>query len=137
MKHLSLLHYCLTGALAAGLSQPLLAAPSAQPASAITAAKNADVLKALPFSDRDDYESVTRGLIAPFQGQIKNAAGSVVWDTQPYGFLSADKAPDTVNPSLWRLAQLNNHAGLFQVPPRRAGHPAASEWTARSWCPGP
>lgn len=115
MKHISLIQFCLTGALAAGLSQPLLAAAPAQPASAITAAKNAAVLKALPFSDRDDYESVTRGLIAPFEGQIKNAAGGVVWDTQPYSFLSADKAPDTVNPSLWRLAQLNNHAGLFQV----------------------
>jgi len=118
VKNVPLLHHCLAGVLAASLSQPLLAATPVQPASAITAAKNAQVLKALPFSDRDDYESVSRGLIAPFSGQIRNAAGNVVWDTQQYDFLSADKAPDTVNPSLWRLAQLNNHAGLFQVSER-------------------
>ncbi|MFS2126370.1 alkyl/aryl-sulfatase [Pseudomonas sp. Pseusp97] len=118
MKNVPLLHHCLAGVLAASLSQSLLAAAPLQPASAITAAKNAQVLKVLPFSDRDDYESVSRGLIAPFSGQIRNAAGTVVWDTQQYDFLSADKAPDTVNPSLWRLAQLNNHAGLFQVSER-------------------
>lgn len=88
---------------------------ASQPASTVTAAKNAEVLNTLPFSDRADYEAVTRGLVAPFKGQIKNAAGKVVWDTESYGFLAADKAPATVNPSLWRLAQLNNHAGLFKV----------------------
>lgn len=118
MKNVPLLHHCLAGILAASLSQSLLAAAPVQPASAITAAKNAEVLKTLPFSDRDDYESVSRGLIAPFHGQIRNAAGNVVWDTQQYDFLDADKAPDTVNPSLWRLAQLNSHAGLFQVSDR-------------------
>lgn len=118
MKNVTLLHHCLAGVLAASLSPSLLAAAPVQPASAITAAKNAEVLKKLPFSDRDDYESVSRGLIAPFHGQIRNAAGNVVWDTQQYDFLDADKAPDTVNPSLWRLAQLNSHAGLFQVSER-------------------
>ncbi len=69
----------------------------------------------LPFSDRTDYESVTRGLIAPFKGQVKNAAGKVIWDSQAHDFLDKNEAPETVNPSLWRTAQLNNHAGLFQV----------------------
>lgn len=32
----------------------------------------------------------------------------------PYGFLNQDRAPATVNPSLWRQAQLNMHNGLFQ-----------------------
>ncbi|MGH8432885.1 MAG: alkyl/aryl-sulfatase [Pseudomonas sp.] len=104
--------------IAATLSQPLLAAEQAsKPASPLTAAKNAEVLKVLPFTDRADYESVTQGLVAPFSGQVKNAAGGVVWDTQGHDFLNADAAPDTVNPSLWRLAQLNNHAGLFEVAP--------------------
>ncbi|QRY77942.1 MBL fold metallo-hydrolase [Pseudomonas sp. PDNC002] len=110
-------HVFLAASVAASLSQPLRAdEPLAdQPASAITAAKNAAVLKTLPFTDRTDFESVTRGLIAPFKGQIKNAAGKVVWDADSYAFLDADKVPDTVNPSLWRVAQLNHHAGLFQV----------------------
>src|SRR5262245_4610839 len=119
MKPMSLLRLpgaLLAGLIAAGLSQPLLAA--SQPASAITAAKNAEALKVLPFSDRTDYESVSRGLVAPFRGQVKNAAGGVVWDTGSHDFLDADAAPDTVNPSLWRLAQLNNHAGLFEVAPK-------------------
>ena len=86
-----------------------------RPASAATSAKNAAVTGTLPFSDRTDYESVSQGLVAPFKGQIRNAAGRVVWDTSTYDFLSAEQAPATVNPSLWRLAQLNNHPGLFQV----------------------
>jgi len=35
-------------------------------------------------------------------------------DFDAYGFLDA-AAPDTVNPSLWRHAQLNAHIGLFKV----------------------
>ncbi|AYC32742.1 MBL fold metallo-hydrolase [Pseudomonas cavernae] len=107
----------LTCLLAASLSQPLLAAApqASKPASPITATKNAEVLKVLPFTDRADYESASRGLIAPFSGQIKNADGQVVWDIDAYKFLDANKSPESVNPSLWRLAQLNKHAGLFQV----------------------
>ncbi|AYC31519.1 MBL fold metallo-hydrolase [Pseudomonas cavernae] len=108
----------LASLIAATLSQPLLAAESSKPASAITAAKNAEVLKTLPFSDRLDYETATRGLIAPFTGQVKNAEGKVVWDIDAYQFLDNDKAAASVNPSLWRLAQLNKYAGLFEVAPK-------------------
>lgn len=90
----------------------------AKPASALTSAKNAAVLKQLPFADREDYESVKRGLIAPFTGEIKNAAGKTVWSIRSYDFLQAEQSPDTVNPSLWRIAQLNSQAGLFQVADR-------------------
>ncbi len=55
-----------------------------------------------------------RGLIAAPSGQIKAADGRVVWDFDSFGFLQ-DEAPDTVNPSLWRQARLNNQAGLFKV----------------------
>lgn len=90
----------------------------AKPASAATQASNATVLKALPFNDRQDYADATRGLVAAFSGSITDANGKVVWDTRQYDFLSADTAPDTVNPSLWRMAQLNANAGLFQVAER-------------------
>ncbi|HWS40193.1 MAG TPA: alkyl sulfatase dimerization domain-containing protein, partial [Arenimonas sp.] len=42
---------------------------------------------------------------------------NVVWDLEAYkAFIGLDKAaPDTVNPSLWRNAQLNMLNGLFEV----------------------
>jgi alkyl sulfatase BDS1-like metallo-beta-lactamase superfamily hydrolase len=87
-------------------------------ASEATASRNAAVLKQLPFEDRDDFEAAGRGLVAPFEGQIKNDAGQVVWDSHAYEFLLQDQAPATVNPSLWRHAQLNSRAGLFKVTDR-------------------
>jgi alkyl sulfatase BDS1-like metallo-beta-lactamase superfamily hydrolase len=89
-----------------------------KPASDFTAQKNEAVLKVLPFSDRTDFDSVTKGLIAPFSGQIKDADGKVVWDIDAYKFLDADSAPASVNPSLWRVAQLNKNAGLYEVAPK-------------------
>jgi alkyl sulfatase BDS1-like metallo-beta-lactamase superfamily hydrolase len=94
------------------VAAPALSAKAASPA---TAARNAAVLQDLPFGERADFEAARRGLVAPFEGQIKNDAGQVVWDSHAYDFLLKDKAPDSVNPSLWRHAQLNTHAGLFKV----------------------
>ncbi|MFJ5283364.1 alkyl/aryl-sulfatase [Pseudomonas sp. NPDC088429] len=104
--------------ITACLSQSVLAADAPVAPSAQTIASNAAVLKQLPFSDRTDFESISNGLIAPFKGQIKDASGKVIWDVQAYDFLAKDQAPESVNPSLWRLAQLNAHAGLFEVSPK-------------------
>ncbi|KUE84819.1 alkyl sulfatase [Cupriavidus necator] len=104
-----------THALAAGTAAPPV--PS-RPASAATAARNASVLQQLPFADREDYVSATRGLIAPYRSDTMSSDGQVVWSPQAYDFLRTDKSPDTVNPSLWRQAQLNAYAGLFQVTDR-------------------
>ncbi|PBJ01260.1 alkyl/aryl-sulfatase [Pseudomonas sp. ACN5] len=104
--------------ITACLAQPVIAADAPVAASPQTMASNAAVLKQLPFTDRTDYESVTKGLIAPFKGQVKDASGKVIWDIQAYDFLAKDQAPESVNPSLWRLAQLSAHAGLFEVSPR-------------------
>ncbi|WP_375739402.1 alkyl/aryl-sulfatase [Pseudomonas boanensis] len=93
-------------------------ASPAKAASPVTAATNREVLKKLPFSDRADYEAARRGLVAPFEGEIRNADGKPVWNTHAYDFLQQKDAPDSVNPSLWRLAQLNVNAGLFQVTER-------------------
>lgn len=102
-------------ALAAGATTP---AAQPKPASPATAARNSGVLQQLPFADREDYASATRGLIAPYRGNTVNAAGQVVWSPQAYDFLRAEQSPATVNPSLWRQAQLNAYAGLFQVTDR-------------------
>lgn len=104
--------------ITACLTLPVYAADEPANASPITATNNAAVLQHLPFSDRTDYESVNRGLIAPFKGQVKDAAGKVIWNIPAYDFLAKDQAPASVNPSLWRLAQLSAHAGLFEVSPK-------------------
>jgi alkyl sulfatase BDS1-like metallo-beta-lactamase superfamily hydrolase len=80
------------------------AAKSAQsPVRADIAAANRAVTAQLPFEDHQDFEDANRGFIAT----VPSAADR-------YGFLKGD-APDTVNPSLWRQAQLDAINGLFKV----------------------
>ncbi len=47
--------------------------------------------------------------------RVKGADGAVVWSLTEYAFLQQADAPPTVNPSLWRQAQLNYQHGLFKV----------------------
>ncbi|MGH7337731.1 MAG: alkyl/aryl-sulfatase, partial [Myxococcota bacterium] len=69
----------------------------------------------LPLADPTDREDAQRGRIASEPGLvIKNESGATVWDTTAYGFLAGD-VPASVNPSLWRQAQLNDLHGLFEV----------------------
>lgn len=75
------------------------------PAEPPVAAANHAVLSKLPFSDRQDFEDANRGFIAT----TPNTS-----NPDPYRFLQRD-APPTVNPSLWRQAQLNATNGLFKV----------------------
>ncbi len=87
-----------------------------------TKAANQKLLDTLPFNDKADFEDAKRGLIArPDSLTIKDAAGNTVWDMESFkSYISDDKdAPDTVNPSLWRNAQLNMQYGLFEVVPDR------------------
>ncbi|MBK4737619.1 MBL fold metallo-hydrolase [Noviherbaspirillum sp. DKR-6] len=87
-----------------------------QPAAAATVASNRAWLAQLPFSDRQDFEDARRGFIADLdEPAIRAADGHIVWDRGAYAFEAADTAPDTVNPSLWRQAQLDNASGLFRV----------------------
>src|SRR5262245_3806089 len=111
--------------LAAALSAPAMAQQSAatQPKAATEATKAANraLASQLNFNDRQDFEDASRGLIArPDTLTIRDAKGNVVWDMEQYKtFIGADKpAPDTVNPSLWRNAQLNMNYGLFKVADR-------------------
>jgi alkyl sulfatase BDS1-like metallo-beta-lactamase superfamily hydrolase len=87
-------------------------------ATAATQAANKKVQESLPFSDRKDFENAQKGFIAtPKTLTIKNTAGNVIWDLEAYKtYIGLDKpAPDTVNPSLWRNAQLSMLNGLFEV----------------------
>ncbi len=75
---------------------------------------NALFAQELKLDDQQDFEDAKRGFIAKPTGKIVAADGSVLKDFDAYGFLDA-KAADTVNPSLWRHAQLNANVGLFKV----------------------
>jgi hypothetical protein len=85
-----------------------------------TKAANQKVLDSLPFNDKSDFDDAKRGLLErPDTLTIKNANGDVIWDLEQYKtYITDDKAaPDTVNPSLWRNAQLCMEYGLFEVLP--------------------
>ena len=83
-----------------------------------TRAANAQMAQTLPWADREDEDFAARGFIAGWdQPQIRAADGRVVWDFSAYNFVQG-QAPETVNPSLWRHAQLLARAGLFQVSER-------------------
>ncbi|EKJ95063.1 alkyl sulfatase [Bradyrhizobium lupini HPC(L)] len=102
----------------AAAQEPATTGIQPKPATEATKAANEALRKMLNFDDREDFENATRGLIAkPDVLTIKDDKGGVVWDLEQYKkFIDVDKpAPDTVNPSLWRNAQLNMQYGLFKV----------------------
>ncbi|MET8468332.1 alkyl sulfatase dimerization domain-containing protein [Streptomyces sp. NPDC006422] len=77
--------------------------------------RQAELRARLPFDDTQNFEDATRGLIARrVPSAVTAADGRVVWDNDTYAFLKG-KAPDTVNPSLWRQSQLVAEQGLFEV----------------------
>lgn len=86
-------------------------------ASEATVASNAAVLKELPSDDTLDFQDAIRGFIAPLpiNGVITSDDGRVVWDLSRFQFAEGQRAPATVNPSLWRQAQLLAIGGLFEV----------------------
>lgn len=84
-------------------------------ASAHTRAANAH--RDLGF-DPADFERAERGLLAQLPGGKIDTPLGTVWDMGRYAFIEQGSAnPETVNPSLWRQAQLNMHHGLFEVAP--------------------
>src|SRR5271163_4707339 len=83
----------------------LVRAQTPKPAEPSVSTANRAVLSQLPFADRRDFEDANRGFIAT----TPDARNPTMYD-----FLKQD-APPTVNPSLWRQAQLNAINGLFRV----------------------
>ncbi|MBI2749482.1 MAG: MBL fold metallo-hydrolase [Burkholderiales bacterium] len=75
---------------------------------------NAQFAQELKLDDPQDFEDAKRGFIAKPTGTILAADGTMLRDFAAYNFLDG-KAPDTVNPSLWRHAQLNANIGLYKV----------------------
>jgi alkyl sulfatase BDS1-like metallo-beta-lactamase superfamily hydrolase len=93
------------GVVMAVVATPVVTAQATRPAEADVVARNRSVLSELPFSDRQDFDDAMRGFVAT----IPDAQ-----NPERYRFLTGE-APPTVNPSLWRLAQLNGVNGLFKV----------------------
>lgn len=90
----------------------------ADPATTTTREANEKILQQLPFEDRREFDDAAKGLLLrPETLTIKSDDGKVVWDLESYKkFITPDSlAPTSVNPSLWRNAQLNLQYGLYEV----------------------
>lgn len=80
-----------------------------------TARANAAVAARLPLGEQRDFDAARRGKIADVpQGGIAAPGGRKAWDIADFDFLKAP-CPEMVNPSLWRMGQLNAIAGIFEV----------------------
>jgi alkyl sulfatase BDS1-like metallo-beta-lactamase superfamily hydrolase len=88
-----------------------------KPATTATAAVNRQAQADYDLADRDDFGDADRGFIAPIPGgRTVNDAGKVVYDGSIYDYITdEDPNPDTVNPALWRQAQIMRRAGLYKV----------------------
>ncbi len=92
-----------------------LSAP--KPATATTRAVQQSFKDKLDFSNRQSFEDAKRGFIATIDPITiaHDRSDRAAFDLSQMHFLK-DEAPDTVNPSLWRQAQLNaGHHGLYEV----------------------
>jgi alkyl sulfatase BDS1-like metallo-beta-lactamase superfamily hydrolase len=99
----------------AGCTRPDATAPApAAGASATVRAAHDAAARGVDLSDPASFADARRGLIAAPTGQVRDAAGNVLWDFDAFRFVEG-AAPPTVNPSLWRQALLNNQIGLFKV----------------------
>jgi alkyl sulfatase BDS1-like metallo-beta-lactamase superfamily hydrolase len=107
----------LFAGLFTSISFPSLAQTEPKDATSATKTTNDALLNQLPFSDNTDFTNAHKGFIAALPPDVINdAQGKLVWDPQKYAFIKeGEKAPDSVNPSLWRQAQLINISGLFGI----------------------
>lgn len=91
---------------------------SAKDATEHTLRANAQLGKELPFDDVRSFENAARGFIATLDPLIipRTEGRRPAYDLTALLALLDDECPDTVNPSLWRQAQLNAlHNGLYEV----------------------
>ena len=109
-------HLCVMLGLATLIScQPVIEQSTAVSQSTIKA--NQQVKSQLDLSDQQDFIDAKRGLIALTDHQVYTTDNTLIWDIPAYDFVEGP-APESVNPSLWRQAKLNNIRGLFKVTDR-------------------
>ncbi len=105
------------GALVAVVAVPAAAQEPPPPGTTTkaTQAANKSVAERLSLEEQTDFENARRGFLARIEGDaIRDPQGRVIWPTKDYAAF-AGAAPESVNPSLWRQAQLVNMQGLFEV----------------------
>src|SRR6478735_2473764 len=108
--------FALSIVVGANSAQAQVATKAPEPA---TLAANAEMAKTLPFANREDFEDAMRGFVGTIPDALVPGTGRrPVWNMKPYDFLKQNEAADSVNPSLWRQAQLNTIHGLFKVTER-------------------
>ncbi len=99
----------------ADLSHAQTSADKPKPATEFTRKANDAVYKQLDFSDSTDWTYATKGFIASIDsGKVYGADGRLVIDESKYDFIKG-KAPASVNPALWRHAELDDINGLFKI----------------------
>jgi alkyl sulfatase BDS1-like metallo-beta-lactamase superfamily hydrolase len=85
---------------------------------ALAASPHTEAAQFLPLSDARDFEDARRGLVASEPSLvIAGPDGTRYWDLASYDFVQGD-GPASVNPRLWRQAQINNIHWLLEVVPR-------------------
>lgn len=117
--------YRFGAALAAVSLSALLAAGGAgaqdaaqKPASAATKRYFEETTAGLPWNDKEDFDLARRGFVAAIPGgEIRKADGRRIRDLNELDVFKGPR-PETVNPSMWRNAQLLAQAGLFKVTDR-------------------
>jgi alkyl sulfatase BDS1-like metallo-beta-lactamase superfamily hydrolase len=88
---------------------------AAKPASGATAAVQQKVASGLPAEDGRDLDFAERGYLGTLTDPIlKTKDGTPVWNLDAYAWMDG-KAPDTVNPSLWRHMTLLRKHGLYAL----------------------
>jgi alkyl sulfatase BDS1-like metallo-beta-lactamase superfamily hydrolase len=89
--------------------------PPAGTTTKATQAANQSIAARLPIQEQADFENARRGFLARIEGDaIRDAEGRAIWPIKDYAAFEGP-APESVNPSLWRQAQLVNMQGLFEV----------------------
>ena len=86
-RSLYIIHACCVAALlpVAGQAQAPPQPLPGKPATEATRRANAAMARTLDFTDRQDFEDASRGLVArPDTLTIKDDSGHVVWDMESY-----------------------------------------------------
>ncbi|PKL65590.1 MAG: MBL fold metallo-hydrolase [Methanomicrobiales archaeon HGW-Methanomicrobiales-3] len=84
-----------------------------------TVATNLNANNTPAWNNSEDFDFANRGLLATYQPLIIPAdiPNITAWNAEAFRRFENGSRPDTINPLLYRQAQLNNINGLFMVRP--------------------
>ena len=85
----------------------------------VTVTTNREAVALYDMDDRADFADAQRGFIAGFPGPLLGPDGRVLFDIADFAWIEDEtRAPDSVNPSLWRQSQVMHRGGLYRVTDR-------------------